>query len=296
MMDPRNEVARPLEKTAERLTRASEKFFYDVTTKLSWPERLDPDAWGMAPELISLYGTPIWDGLDDAQRKRLSFYELAGFFSLILQGERPLLEGMSHRLYTLEKNLVVTEYMHHFLDEENKHMMMFSTYLRRYVGKVYPEKKLPLARKAAKGEDDIAFFTKVLVVEEISDYFNVEMGHDERLPQIVRDVNWTHHVDEARHVHFGRCYLRELWEKTTPAWSAEELASFRGWLVDYLNATWRDFYNPSVYRDAGIPDPYGAREVALRSEVCRAHRQRSSRRFLENLVESGLLASIPELQ
>jgi hypothetical protein len=287
---------RPIEKTAEKLTRASEKFFYDVATKLEWPDALDPDRWAMAPELISLYGTPIWDSLAESERKRLALYECAGFFSLILQGERPLLEGMSHRLYTLEKSLVVTEYMHHFLDEENKHMMMFSGFLRRYVGKIYPEKKLPIARKLAKGEDDIAFFTKVLVVEELSDFYNVEMGHDERLPQIVQEVNWTHHVDEARHVHFGRAYLSELWQKITPSWSAEDIATFRSWLVDYVNASWRDFYNPSVYRDAGIADPYGARELALRSPVCRAHRQRCSERFLANLVESGLLAETPELQ
>lgn len=287
---------RPLEDTARKLTRASQKFFYDVTTKLEWPEKLDPDAWAMAPELVSLNGTSVWDGMGEAERKRLAFYETAGFFSLILQGERPLLEGMSHRLYTLEKNLTVTEYLHHFLDEENKHMMMFSTYLRRYVGKVYPEKKLAIPRPMAKGEDDVAFFAKVLVVEELSDYYNVAMGHDARLPQIVQDINWTHHVDEARHVHFGRAYIKELWDRVTPGWSEEQVASFRAWLVDYVNASWRDFYNPSVYRDAGVADPYAAREEALRSPVCRAHRQRCSTRFLQNLVDSGLLTEMPELQ
>lgn len=286
---------RPLEDTAKKLTRASQKFFYDVTTKLAWPEKLDRSQWCMSPELVSLYGTPVWDALSDEQRKSLAFHETAGFFSLILHGERPLLEGMSHRLYTLEKNLTVTEYLHHFLDEENKHMMMFSTYLRRYVGKVYPEKKVAIARQTAKGEDDIAFFAKVLIVEELSDYYNVAMGHDERLPQIVQDVNWTHHVDEARHVHFGRAYIKELWDRITPAWTADELASFRAWLVSYIDASWRDFYNPSVYRDAGVPDPYAAREQALRSPVCREHRQRCSARFLLNLVESGILTEVPTL-
>jgi hypothetical protein len=286
---------RAIEDTAKKLTRASQKFFYDVTTKFAWPEKIEPDAWMMAPELVSLYGTPAWDAMSESDRKRLSFYELAGFFSMILHGERPLLEGMSHRLYTIEKNLTVAEYMHHFLDEENKHMMMFSTFLRRYVGKVYPEKKLAIPRQTAKGEDDVAFFAKVLVVEELSDFYNVAMGHDERLPQIVQDLNWTHHVDEARHVHFGRAYLKELWGRVTPAWSEAEIGSFRAWLLDYVNAAWRDFYNPSVYRDAGVPDAFHAREQALHSRVCRAHRQRCSERFLANLVESGLLLEVPAL-
>jgi P-aminobenzoate N-oxygenase AurF len=296
MSAPTQTTIRPTEDVAQKLTRASQKFFYDVTTKLEWPETLDASQWAMAPELVSLYGTPVWDELTDEGRKKLAFHEIAGFFSVILNGERPLLEGVSHRLYTLEKNLTITGYMHHFLDEENKHMMMFSTFLQRYVGKFYPEKKVPFARPMAKGEDDIAFFAKVLVVEELSDYYNVAMGHDERLPQIIQDLNWTHHVDEARHVHFGRAYLRELWERTIPSWSDEQIAGFRTWLVDYVNSSWRDFYNPSVYRDAGIQDPFAAREQALRSRVCREHRQRCSARFLENLVESGLLTEVPALQ
>ena len=131
MTAPTDTTTRPIEETAQRLTRASEKFFYDVTTKLSWPDALDPSQWAMAPELVSLYGTPLWDGLSDAQRKKLAFHEIAGFFSLILHGERPLLEGLSHRLYTLEKNLTITEYMHHFLDEENKHSIYFGGFCTR---------------------------------------------------------------------------------------------------------------------------------------------------------------------
>ena len=281
---------------AQKMTRASKKFFYDPSTKLDWPERLDASEWTMSPELVSLYGTELWAGMSEAEQKKLSFYETGGFFSLVLNGERPLLEGMSHRLYTLEKNLEVTEYMHHFLDEENKHMMMFSTYCRRYLGKVYPEKKIPIARPMAKGEEDIAFFTKVLVVEELSDYYNVIMSDDDRLAKICRDLNRAHHVDEARHIHFGREYLKGLWERHASGWTQAEVDAFRSWLVDYINASWRDFCNPSVYRDAGIQDAYAAREMVLHSSVCRAHRNRASVRFLKNLVACEILPGIPELQ
>ena len=101
-----------IEQVAQKMTRASKKFFYDPSTKLEWPERLDASEWTMSPELISLYGTELWTSMSETEQKTLSFYETAGFFSLVLNGERPLLEGMSHRLYTSEKNLEVTEYMH----------------------------------------------------------------------------------------------------------------------------------------------------------------------------------------
>jgi hypothetical protein len=289
-------LTRDIEKVADKLSRGSKKLVYDVYTKFAWPETLDASAWAMSPEYVSLYGTSIWDGLSDAQRRTLAFYECAGFFSMILHGERPLLEGMSHRLYTLEKNMTVVEYMHHFLDEENKHMVMFSTFLRRYFGKVYPEKKVPFARVFASGEEDIAFFAKVLVVEELSDVYNVALAADDRLAPIVREINHTHHVDEARHIHFGRVYLKQLWERSAPSWSEAQRESFRTWLVDYINASWRDFYNPAVYRDAGIEDPYAARELALASPVCRAHRQRCSQKYIGNLVSCGILREVPVLQ
>lgn len=284
-----------VEQISRQMTKASQKFFYDPSTRLEWPETLDHSEWTMSPELISLYGTDLWKEMSEEQQKKLAFYEAAGFYSLILNGERPLLEGMSHRMYTFEKNLQVTEYMHHFLDEENKHMMMFSGYLRRYVGKVYPEKKIAFPREMAKGGEDLTFLAKVLVVEELSDYYNVIMSHDERLPDICRELNRVHHVDEARHIHFGRSYIRHQWERFTPEWSDEELEAFRAWLLEYVDASWRDFCNPSVYKDAGIQDAYNARQAVLDSEVCREHRQRASEKFLTNLVESGILTEMPQV-
>ena len=285
-----------IELISQQMTKASQKFFYDPTTKLEWPEELDRSRWIMSPELISLYGTPVWDEMSEDQQKELSFHEMAGFFSMVLNGERPLLEGMSQRMYVTEKNLEITEYMHHFLDEENKHMMMFSGYLRRYVGKVYPEKKIPFAREMAKGEEHLSFLAQVLVVEEISDYYNLIMAADERLPQIIRDINRVHHVDEARHIHFGRNYIKHIWEQHTPNWTELQIEAYRTWLVDYINASWRDFSNPSVYRDAGLKDGYHAREGVLASEECRAHRQRSSEKFLDGLVTAGILPEAPTLQ
>lgn len=285
-----------VEAIAGRLSRGSKKLYYSVHEKFSWPPTLDDSVWAMSPEYVSLYGTPVWEAMSEPQRRKLAFHECAGFFSLILHGERPLLEGMSHRLYTLENDLTVTEYMHHFLDEENKHMVMFSSFLRRYVGKVYPEKKVAFARPLAKGEEDIGFFAKVLVVEELSDVYNVAMAADERLAPIVREINHTHHVDEARHIFFGRAYLKRLWDQHAPAWSEAQRGAFRAWLVDYVNASWRDFYSVAVYRDAGIADPYAARDIALASPACRAHRQRCSEKFIANLVESGILLERPLLQ
>src|SRR5262245_13602829 len=94
---------------AARLTRASRKLFWNVYDTFAWPEALDAAAWYMPPELISLYGTPQYEALDETARRRLSLFELGNFFSLVLQGERPLVQGLVHRFYAKHDAPEVTE-------------------------------------------------------------------------------------------------------------------------------------------------------------------------------------------
>ena len=188
-----------------------------------------------------------------------------------------------------------TEYLHHFLDEENKHMVMFGMFLNKYVGKVYPEKKLALDRKYKKGEKEVVFFCKALVVEEVGDYYNMAMMNDETLEPIARVLNDMHHRDEARHIAFGRLHLRELSDKWLPTFDEETLAGVQTWLAQYLKSSWTDFYNPTMYKDAGLEDPYGVRRMVLAHEAPAAHRRRASKKLVKLFLDCGLLAEEPEL-
>lgn len=281
---------------AQRLSDASVRKAWDVYSAFEWPERLEPEAgWYMSPELVSIYGTEVWEKLGETQRKRLSFHEIVNFFSFVLLGERPLIEGMTHRMYRKASLGPVTDYLHHFVAEENKHMIMFGMFCNRYAGGIYPEKKLVLPREYAKGEEDIAFFCKVLIVEELGDFYNLKMMSDDRLHPLVAKINKVHHIDEARHLAFGREYLRELAEKFRSGWSAEELGAFRKWLVEYLRSSWGDFYNPAVYRDAGIADGYAVRKMALEHPTCRRMRETVSEKLVSYFQDIGLLEEAPQL-
>lgn len=279
---------------AVRLTSASRRKSWDVFNLLEWPEKLS-DMWCMPPELVSLYGTPVWDTLDIDQQKRLALYECCNFFSLVLQGERPLVQGLVHRYHQKGNPREITDYLLHFVDEENKHMMMFGEFCNRYIGKVYPEKKIALTRQWAKGEEEVAFFCKAMVVEELGDYYNVVIDRDERVDPFVRAVNYQHHVDEARHLAFGRVYLAEAFQKHAPTWSAETLAGFRTWLADYLRSSWGDYYNPTMYRDAGLADGYEMRQLAMTHEAPAALRRKASAKIVKYFIQTGLLVEEPQL-
>jgi hypothetical protein len=291
----------PSSALAEQLSVASRKHAWDPHQHFAWPDSIPDDALLMSPELISIYGTELWERLDEEQRRKLARFELCNFFSLTLQGERPLVGGMSDLLYAPKLSRQATEYLHHFVDEENKHMTMFGLFCTRYVGKVYPEKKMILPREYAKGEADVAFFCKVLVVEELGDYYNVVMQRDDRLHPLVQEINLVHHRDEARHLGFGRELTRELWDKHAPHWPASVLHRFRAWLAQYVKSSWADYYNPSMYRDAGLTrenglaDPYEVRQAALSDPMCRAHRERASKKLVTYFLRNGMLDEAPAL-
>lgn len=285
---------------AVRLTKLSREQFWNVYTEFDWPEELSADRYCMKPELISIFGTELWEQLDETQRKRLSLYEIGNFFSLTLQGERPLVAGLSDRLYSKKVTEEATEYLHHFIDEENKHMIMFGIFLQKYLGKVYPEKKIALDREYAKGEEELAFFCKVMVVEELGDYYNVKMMLDDEIEPIVKQVNWVHHRDESRHLGFGRRHLTELAEHWLPQWDDATKERFSAWLTAYTKSSWSDFYNPKMYDDAGLRDVtgmsgYQIRKMALAHPATAEHRAKASKKLLNIFVRLGLLQDRPEM-
>ncbi len=278
----------------QRLCEQSRANYRNPYAGFVWPETLPADAWCMSPELISLSGTSVFESLSQTARKRLSFFEAVNFFSLNVHGERRLLEGIARRLY-VHPHAKLASYLQHFLDEENKHMVYFAEFCNRYAAKIYPERVLAFPRDYAEGEEDFLFFAHVLIFEELVDAYNKRMAQDPRLVPVVREINRLHHLDESRHLAFGRRLIKRLYHDHAPGWSAATLERIQNDLSAYLVATWRAFYNPAAYSDAGLQD---APELAAQSwcaPEARRHRGSISSRVLKFLRKAGILDKDPEL-
>jgi hypothetical protein len=284
-------AAHDLRKVVDRLCGLSREAFANPYTSVEWPETIDPGAWCMSPELVSLHGSPAWESLDEAARKKLAFWECVNFFSLNIHGEKALVEGLTRRLYAREMG-EVSPYLHHFVDEENKHMFYFGTFCGRYAGKTYPDKKLALGEPPEKGADFL-FFLKVAIFEEIVDVYNVRMARDARLAPVVRTINSLHHQDETRHLAFGRVVVEKLFAELAARSAPEELAATRAYAAEYLRATWREYYSPDVYRDAGVPDPYRVHREVVASDAARAHRREVSQKCVRWLLQAEILTTEP---
>jgi len=281
-----------LAELSAQLCEASEKKYVNPYEYLDWPGSVERERWYTSPELVSLHGTAAWDALDEPARMRLSFFEAVNFFSLNIHGEKALIEGLAHRLYAGGRE-GHSDYLHHFLDEENKHMVYFGGFCSRYAGKVYRDRKVAFPREYAPGEEDFLFYAKVMIFEEIVDVYNVRMSKDERLEPIARRINLIHHLEETRHLAFGRAITSELFERHAPGWSEETRRSVAEYLASYLRATWKEYWNPDVYADAGLPDPYAIARAAFDDPACRARRREIDAGCVRYLLEHGMIAEEP---
>jgi hypothetical protein len=277
----------------ERLCAASIEKAVDPRSELAWPDSIDDNAWYFSPELISLFGTDAWDRLDERARKRLSFFEAVNFFSLNVHGEKALIEGLAQRLYA-EGEEHTTRYLHHFLDEENRHMEYFGGFCRRYAGKLYRDRKLAFPRDYAEGEEDFLFYVRVLIFEELVDVLNQRMARDERLAPIARSIQRLHHLDESRHLVFGREKVEALFERFAARWPAETLTGVREYVASYFAATWREYANPDVYADVGLDDPFGLAQLVRTHATCRERRREIQSGCVRFLLEREILREEPQ--
>jgi|SRR5271168_449164 len=275
--------------TAQRLSEASNRDAGNLADVLTWPETLSQVQWFMSPELISIFGHESFADLTHEQRKILSFFECVNLFSLNIHGERMLIEGIARRLYK-ESSADIAPYLHHFLDEENKHMSYFGGFCTRYAKKIYPSKHLSLDRDYAKGEEDFLFFTKVFIFEEIIDKYNVHIMLDGKVNDLARRINGLHHKDEARHLVFGRKVVLHLFERYAPSWSEKELVRVREQIAAYALTLHREFFNPLVYQDAGLKHPYELASTAFSQPLARKRRQAMASPSINLLVKNGILA------
>ncbi|MBB5936389.1 diiron oxygenase [Streptomyces zagrosensis] len=247
-----------------RLENLAESGYYNPYTMFEWPDAIESELPWMSENLTTLAGTPMWDELTREQQITLTRFEAINFFSLNIHGIRELMSEVVMRIHE-HTYANVSEFLHHFIGEENEHMWFFAQFCLRYGGKLYPAQP---ALKADSGDHfssvarELIVFARILIFEEIVDYYNANMATDQSLPHIVREINRVHHQDESRHVAFGRMIFTNLLAQVAKR-DPDEVPVVAEYLENYLQYSISTLYNPAAYRDAAIPDALALRRRAL---------------------------------
>jgi hypothetical protein len=267
-----------------RLEKLAESGYYNPYTIFDWPDAIEPDKPWMSENLTTLAGTPMWDELTREQQIALTKFEAINFFSLNIHGIRELMSDVVMRIH--ERTYAnVSEFLHHFIGEENEHMWFFAQFCLRYGGKLYPALPTLQADSVAHLSPvarELIVFARILIFEEIVDHYNAQMATDQTLPLIAREINRVHHQDESRHVAFGRMVFVNLLGQVATRDPAE-VPVVAEYLENYLQYSIGTLYNPAAYRDAGIPDALALRRRALEHPArVKAHDQvlKRTRSFL----------------
>lgn len=254
-----------------QLIRLSRDRHVNSFSQIEWPDSLPDDAWWLSPELLSVHGTEYADTLSEAQLKRLSKWECINAFSLNVEGERELIHMLAARLYAPDLP-DIDAYIHHFIDEENKHLWFFGEFCRRYAGKIYSSKKVSIADETFGNEMSFfLLFARIFIFEEIGGYYNVIAGGDERVSPFVRSIHQIHHADEARHITFGRAILAQTKEIAFAASDEDTRAAAVAHLQRYVQISIESLYQPAMYRDSGIEGGVALRRALLAHPARREH-------------------------
>lgn len=275
----------------QRLSQLSIDGYYNPYNTFEWPASIADDSWWMSKDLLTVHGTRAYDELSEAQLRALSKWESINFYSLNIHGIRELLIETTRRIHMpgYEK---LSQFLHHFVGEENEHMWFFAEFCWKYAGKLYPEKKIKdEAEITDQTVQDFLVFSRILLFEDIVDQYNLRMGKDESLAPIIRDINALHHVDESRHIAFGRQVVESLHGELRQRMAAEQLGELERYLKRYIVASMNSFYNPSVYRDAGIAEPYQLRARLLQDPARHDFHRRMLSRIVNFFVKTGIFTS-----
>lgn len=277
------------ERTATRLLGSSARNSYDPELDIAWDAPIDGDAAYLPFERVSLYGTPLWDGLSHEQRVTLSKHELASVAGTGLWFEIILIQMLARYAYRQDPQSAHTQYALTEIGDETRHVIMFARALRHLDLPTYrPHPVLHhLARIYKATARGTALFGPVLVAEEVTDRLQRATMNDESIHPVVRMVNRIHVVEEARHVRFAREEVARLMQDARPVTKAcnNTIAAL------VAAAIVGSLINPRVYRSVGL-DPKQAARVARRNPHHRATRRWMAEKIMAFLAEQGMVTAV----
>jgi hypothetical protein len=274
----------------QRLVDMSERDYYNPYRLFVWPDTLPQDCYWMSPELMVEHGTEAGAELTERQLHALSKWQSINFYSLNVHGIRELLHEVVGRIHTRDF-LVPSAYFHHIIGEENEHMWFFAEFCRRYGGKIYPSRSMALAGPGVPEADHFLVFSRLLIFEELVDVFNQRMAQDERLDPTIRKVNEVHHRDESRHIAFGRQIVAMLYADLKERVDESKLRGLESYLKQYMRSSVDGICEPSVYRDAGVAEPYAVRRRVLADPAYPGYVERVLKRSISFMTSTGIFTS-----
>ncbi|MFD5554662.1 diiron oxygenase [Streptomyces sp. NPDC127068] len=247
---PRNPPSLGREELAERLLTLASKHMHDPLVEIDWDAPVDPERLALPEHRVCLYGTPLWERMDQRQRARFASYQWCSTLAAGTWAELILIQGLVRGVYDEGSQSSHAQFALTEVADECRHSIMFARHMRklgytdsgvralpRHLGRVLPFL------------GSTALFASTLFVEEFVDTMQREMLHDETIEPLARQVARIHVIEEARHISFAREELERRCARMSRA--ARRLLG-RSLAISAVLYT-RELVHPRVYTLTGLP-------------------------------------------
>ena len=258
---------------------------WNAQTRLDWSLDVDPQSPDNFPDFyIPIYGSDIWEGLDEAKRGELRQHMAAWMNSQFLHGEQGALICAAKIVQTVpdvdSKFYAATQVI-----DEARHVEMYSKYVREKVDLAYPineHLKELLNQVIADPRWDMTYLGMQVIIEGLA-LAAFAMIRDFSEEPLAKAINTYVMQDEARHVAFGRLALKDVYPELTQA-ERDEREEF---VVEACYLMRDRFRAQEVWEQMGL-DVQRCLDFVEHSEMMREFRKMLFSRIVPTVKDIGL--------
>jgi hypothetical protein len=234
-----------------RLYAKGKKQQWDAAERLDWSIELDPDnPMGLPEHVIAIYGTPLWNRLDEREKGNVRRNLQAHTLSQFMHGEQGALMASAKIVQTVPsyeaKFYAATQVM-----DEARHVEAYARLLHDKVKLAYPITPSLAKLLEATITDrrwDMTYLGMQILIEGLA-LAAFQRQRDTSSNTLCAAVNAYVMQDEARHVAFGRLALREFYPQLTEAERDER----EEYVVEACYLMRDRFNQREVWENLGLP-------------------------------------------
>lgn len=258
---------------------------WNAADRLDWSIEIDlTNPLGFPDQYVAIYGSDIWNKLDDRGRGEVRLHFDAWRFSQFLHGEQGALICASKIVQTVpdmdSKFYAATQVF-----DEARHVEVYSRYLREKLGLAYPINpylKTLLNQAISDSRWDFTYLAMQVIIEGLA---LAAFGtiRDLATEPLGRALNAYVMQDEARHVAFGRLALRDYY----PMLTDKERDEREEFAVEASYLMRNRFVGEEIWENLDLGGD-ACSEFVKNSPIMQAYRKRLFSRIVPTLKDIGL--------
>jgi len=260
----------------EHITEASHRKSFDPYKAIDWSVPFDLERFYLPPDMVSLYGTPLWDRMTREQQVKLSMHEACSALSTGIWFETQLSMKFMDYVINTSPHDPHFYWMQTEVADECRHSMMFGELIRHTGVPWYKPRFSTLFVAFTKYlTPKISMILGTLAAEDVTDYLNRRIAQDPDCHPAMRELSKIHIVEEARHLGYARQWLKDNWPNIG---SLRRAMARRDALMTTSIIIW-ELVHPDIYKNVGLPAE--AAQIAKQNP----YRKRMKREMSQELVE-----------